>query len=72
MTLGGKGLSNVLNDRSHPANVIGNVGNIRSDLRAVGKNSSHDTRTLKMNPTLPERVYRRLVYMPNLRVLIIF
>ena len=54
--------SNVLNDRSHPANVIGNVGKIRSDLCAVGKNSSHDTCTLKMNskalnPTLPERCY---------------
>ena len=54
----------------HSANVIGNVGKIRSNLCAVGKNSSHDTRTLKMNskalnPTLPELVHRRLVLYPQ-------
>ena len=58
---------NVLNGRSHSANVIGNVGKIRGNFCAVGKNPSHETRTLKMNskelnPTLPGRVHRRLVW----------
>ena len=34
-------------DRSHSANVIGNVGKIRSNLCAVGKNSNHGTCTFE-------------------------
>ena len=34
----------MLNDRLHSANVIGNVGKLRSNLCAVGKNSNHDAK----------------------------
>ena len=37
----------MLNDRPHSANATGNVGKIRSNLCAVGKNSNHDTRTFE-------------------------